>query len=164
LRSLVADRLGVGESELTSYVSLRGDLAADSLDFADLAVALEEEVGIRVPLALLERVHTYGDLALLAETLVEERARRAREGVALLRTRFSSGKTSAAATERVFWLDPYAIEILLDDAANAPAGAQLEVLVDPATPQSVLARVRSRLTTLTRRGIAVDVRRDRRAA
>jgi acyl carrier protein len=163
LRALVADRLGVAEADLAFHVSLTDDLAADSLDLADLAAAIEMDLGIPVPAAFLRRVHTYGDLADLAGALVRERVRRARDGRALLHTRLSS-PVAGAATERVFWLDPYAIEILLDDAEHALAGTRLDVLVDPATPPAVLARLRERLSSLERRGIAVRVHRDPRAA
>src|SRR5215470_17241818 len=77
LRTLVADRLGVEEAELAPHVSLRDDLAVDSLDLAELAAALESEIGIGIPLSLLERIATYGELLTLAEALVDERVRRA---------------------------------------------------------------------------------------
>jgi acyl carrier protein len=159
LRALVADRLGVAEAHLALHVSLRDDLALDSLDFADLAAAMEAELCIAVPPTLLRQVRTYGDLLELAQVLARERARRAREGVALVRTRLWSPGGTAAAIERVFWLDPYAIEILLEDALHAQPGASLEVVVDAATSATILARVRGRLTRLQRRGIAVQVRR-----
>ena len=165
LRTLVAERLGVRERELARDVSLASDLAADSLDFADLAAAMEADIGIAVPSPLLARVRTYGDLLDLADALVQERGRRAREGVALLRTRLTSVRNAAVAVlERVFWLEPYAVEILLEDAERAGEGTHLEVEVDAGTPSSVLSRVRARLARLERRGIAVDVRRGRRAA
>src|SRR5215475_9077220 len=65
LRALVADCLAVDAAHLEPAVSLRDDLAADSLDFADIAVALEHDIGIVVPPSLLARVRTYGDLVAL---------------------------------------------------------------------------------------------------
>jgi acyl carrier protein len=165
LRTLVADHLGVAESDLVAAVSLTDDLAVDSLDFADLAAAMEGELGIVVPTSLLRHVRTYADLRDLADELVREQARRAREGVALLRARLWTPALEAAAVlERVFALDPYALEILLDDASHAGSGTQLDVVVDPSTPPGIVARVRGRLARLERRGVAVRVRRDRRAA
>ena len=49
VRRVVADALGVGLGELVREVSLRDDLAADSLDLVELALALEAKFGIRVP-------------------------------------------------------------------------------------------------------------------
>ena len=94
----------------------------------------------------------------------EQLARRAREGVALLRTRLWIPTWSGPSTtiERVFWLDPSAIEIVIDDAQYGRVGTHLDVQVDPTTPASVIARVRARLAPLHRRGISVDVRRARR--
>jgi acyl carrier protein len=164
LRALVADRLGVAEVELAPHVSLQDDLAADSLDFADVAAAMEAELGIAVPPALLRQVRTFGDLSELTEAIARERRRRAREGAALLRARQWSPGGEPTVIERVFWLDPHAIEILLDDASRARRGTRLEVVVDAATPSTVVARVRSRLARLQCRGVAVDVRRARRVA
>jgi len=163
LLALVTDRLGVARAELARNVSLRDDLAADSLDFADLAAAMEADLGLAVPPALLERAQTIADLSEITDALVHERARRAREGVALLRARqWSPGARTTI--ERVFWSDPYAVEILLDDAVHARKGSRLEIVVDAETPSTILARVRSRLAPLRRRGIGVDVRRAPRAA
>ena len=76
-RRLVADHLGVGVEQLVAGVSLREDLAADSLDLVELAMALEAEFGIVVPERLLDRVRTYGDLVRATGFLI--RARRAAE-------------------------------------------------------------------------------------
>src|SRR5437867_5789511 len=46
LRGLVAETLGVSPEELSSEVSLADDLAADSLDIAELVVRLEGELGV----------------------------------------------------------------------------------------------------------------------
>jgi hypothetical protein len=66
--------------------------------------------------------------------------------------------------ERVFWLDPLAVEIVLEDARWSGEGTRLEIQIDPGTPPDIVARIRGRLAELHRRGIAVDVRRARRAA
>ena len=92
-------------------------------------------------------------------------ARRAREGVALLWSRVTRAAAGGAATiERVFWLDPQAVESVIEDARGTGTGARLEVQVDPTTPAEIVARVRGRFGELQRRGIAVEVRRGRRAA
>src|SRR5439155_24915220 len=62
VRRLVAEHLGVGAEELVSHVSLRDDLAADSLDLIELAAALEGEVAVVMPERHLDGVHTYSDL------------------------------------------------------------------------------------------------------
>ena len=62
VRRLVAEHLGVAEEELSPELSLVEDLAADSLDFAELAVAVEEELDLSIPDRVLDDVRTYGDL------------------------------------------------------------------------------------------------------
>src|SRR5262245_1294184 len=69
IRRVVADTLGVGGEDLAAEVSLVDDLAADSLDLVEIAVALEAELGIAVPERILECVRTYGDLVDATVTL-----------------------------------------------------------------------------------------------
>src|SRR5258705_10891150 len=76
-RRLVADHLGVGLEELVREVSLRDDLAADSLDLVELALALEAKFGISVSDRVLDLVRSYGDLVETTVDLI--RAHRAAE-------------------------------------------------------------------------------------
>ena len=73
VRRLVAEHLGVGVDELSSDLSLRDDLAADSLDLAELAVALEDKFAIVVPERVLEEVRTYSDLVRVTVLLIRSR-------------------------------------------------------------------------------------------
>ena len=164
LRPLIAHHLGVHEHDLRREVSLRDDLAADSLDVVELVTVIESALGIGIPTARLERIRTYGDLVTLVDARLRERARQDVEGVALLRTRLSStGSHTGPALERIFWLDPYAVETVLDDVRHVAAGASLDVVVDSATPTSVLERIHQRLARFARRGVVVNVRRGLRA-
>ncbi|MCW3097443.1 MAG: acyl carrier protein [Chthonomonadaceae bacterium] len=43
VRSIVAQRLDIREEQVTPAVSLKDDLAADSLDLVEITMALEEE-------------------------------------------------------------------------------------------------------------------------
>lgn len=62
LRRLVADHLGIDGKALGTLVSLRDDLAADSLDLVELAILIEREFGFAVPDRVLQRVRSFGDL------------------------------------------------------------------------------------------------------
>src|SRR5262245_23961784 len=62
IRRVVAERVGVGQEELAPEVSLADDLAVDSLDMVELALALEDEFGITVPEQVLGEVRTYQHL------------------------------------------------------------------------------------------------------
>ncbi|MBT3348198.1 MAG: acyl carrier protein [Thiotrichales bacterium] len=46
---IVAEQLGVEESEVTNESSFVDDLGADSLDTVELVMALEEEFGCEIP-------------------------------------------------------------------------------------------------------------------
>src|SRR5438046_10152963 len=73
VRCLVADTLGVGIDELAPDVSLTDELAADSLDLAELAARLEAELGLVVPERVLAPLRTYGDLVPAAIAAAPER-------------------------------------------------------------------------------------------
>src|SRR4030095_10899173 len=76
VRRLVAEHLGVAEEELSPELSLVDDLAADSLDFAELALAVEEELDLAVPEDVLDGVRTYGELVEAAIALARARPQR----------------------------------------------------------------------------------------
>src|SRR5207244_1040518 len=73
VRCLVADALGVGIDELAPEVSLTDELAADSLDLAELAARLEAELGLVVPERVVAHLRTYGDLVRPAVAAAPER-------------------------------------------------------------------------------------------
>src|SRR2546425_12770986 len=116
VRRVVADNLGVDVDDRAPDVSLTDDLAADSLDLLELALALERELAISLPERLLERVRTYGDL--VQATLVLARARRvsesrAQEPLPFFRARITSTECpDSVALERTGWLTPYTVQEL----------------------------------------------------
>lgn len=59
---LVVHHLGVGPETLVGDVTLRDDLAADSLDLLELVLAIEGEFAITVGDSVVDEVRTYGDL------------------------------------------------------------------------------------------------------
>ncbi len=71
VRRLVSQHLGVGLEQLVCDVSLRDDLAADSLDLAELALALEGTFAIVVPDRILDKVRTYRDLVEATGLLID---------------------------------------------------------------------------------------------
>jgi acyl carrier protein len=81
VRGVVADCLGVGTAELSPSVSLTEDLAADSLDFAEMALALEAEFGIAVPDGALEDVRTFEQLVATVDAQSGDRRRASRVGI-----------------------------------------------------------------------------------
>ncbi|HLK10697.1 MAG TPA: acyl carrier protein [Candidatus Binatia bacterium] len=162
IRRVVAEQLGLSAQELTLDVSLTDDLAADSLDLAELAISLEDEFDVGLAESALDHVRTYGDLV---QTVLD--AVRARHIDAspwepmLVRARVvPPGVTGDAALLHAGPLTPYLIESIAEDARRAGEGAALEVTVPPATTDADLGRLTRQLGPLADRGVHVSVRRD----
>ena len=62
IKKMVAENLGVEESQITEKSSFKDDLGADSLDLFELTMALEDEYGIEIPSEDLEKIVTVGDV------------------------------------------------------------------------------------------------------
>ena len=62
IKKMVAENLGVEESQITESASFKDDLGADSLDLFELTMALEDEYGIEIPSEDLEKIVTVGDV------------------------------------------------------------------------------------------------------
>ena len=61
VKKIVAEQLGVNESEVKNESSFVNDLGADSLDTVELVMALEEEFGVEIPDEDAEKITTVGD-------------------------------------------------------------------------------------------------------
>jgi acyl carrier protein len=166
VRRLVAQHLGVGLEDLGTDVSLRDDLAADSLDLVEVAMALEAEFAIVVPELLLDQVRTYGDLVRATAVLVRMRSGAEARGAKTpprIWVRIVPLATGSCGTfERTGWLTPYTAETIAEDALRAGRGARLEVTIAASTASGV-AQVRQQFAGLGARGIEVIVREDRPA-
>ena len=61
LTEIIAQQLDVDEDKVTPDASFMQDLGADSLDFVELAMALEEEFDIEIPDSDVEKIQTVQD-------------------------------------------------------------------------------------------------------
>ncbi len=59
--SIIVDKLGVEESEVTTEASFTNDLGADSLDTVELIMEFEKEFNIAIPDEQAENIGTVGD-------------------------------------------------------------------------------------------------------
>jgi acyl carrier protein len=59
--SIIVDKLGVDESEVTNEASFTNDLGADSLDTVELIMEFEKEFNIAIPDDQSENIQTVGD-------------------------------------------------------------------------------------------------------
>lgn len=69
--SIIVDKLGVEETEVTAEASFTNDLGADSLDTVELIMEFEKEFNIAIPDDQAEKIATVGD----AITYIEQNAK-----------------------------------------------------------------------------------------
>ena len=67
---IVANTLGLTESEIKDNESIGEDLGADSLDQIEIVIALEEEFEIEISDADADQADTVGKLIALVERMV----------------------------------------------------------------------------------------------
>ena len=73
VKSIIVEKFGVGESEVTSEASFTNDLGADSLDTVELIMEIEDEFGISIPDDLAEKISTVGDAIKFVEEEVAKK-------------------------------------------------------------------------------------------
>lgn len=61
VRSIIVDKLGVEETEVTIEASFTQDLGADSLDTVELIMEFEKEFNIAIPDEQAEKIQTVGE-------------------------------------------------------------------------------------------------------
>ena len=68
VKSIIVEKLGVEESEVTTEASFTNDLGADSLDTVELIMEFEKEFNISIPDEQAETITTVGQaIAYLEE-------------------------------------------------------------------------------------------------
>lgn len=163
VRRLVADQLGVEEADLGRDTSLVEDLAADSLDLCELAIALEEDLHLPLPDTVVTSVRTYGDLVdeviRVVHAHVDRETRRSVPPPAVC-ARIVRPGSAGRVLEHSGPLTPYAAETIADDAIRLGTGTRLEITVSAAIDDGSLVRVRDAFAALPSRGILVHVQRD----
>jgi len=165
LRGIVADLLGVGPEQLAPHVSLTDDLAADSLDLVEIALAIETELRIEIPQRAIEKVRTYGDLVQAALAHAEPAEVAAAEPsapvpVVSARVVRAGGDPALPLVERSGKLTPYVVQDITDDALWAGHGSSLEVTVQATATEASVDLVMDHFAWLGERGVKVSVRRD----
>ena len=61
VKSIIVDKLGVEEKEVTPTASFTNDLGADSLDTVELIMEFEKEFNIAIPDDQAEKIGTVGE-------------------------------------------------------------------------------------------------------
>lgn len=66
--SIIVDKLGVEESEVTNEASFTNDLGADSLDTVELIMEFEKEFNLSIPDEEAEKIESVGDAVTYIES------------------------------------------------------------------------------------------------
>ena len=61
VKSIIVDKLGVDENEVTPEASFTNDLGADTLDTVELIMEFEKEFNLSIPDDEAEKIGTVGD-------------------------------------------------------------------------------------------------------
>jgi acyl carrier protein len=61
IKTIIVDKLGVEESEITPEANFVNDLGADSLDTVELIMEFEKDFGITIPDDHAEKITTVGE-------------------------------------------------------------------------------------------------------
>ena len=67
LREIICDQLQVNEDEVTMEANIRDDFDADSLDFVDIVMSIEDEFSVEVPDEAIDDIKVVGDLVKFIE-------------------------------------------------------------------------------------------------
>ena len=61
VKSIIVDKLGVSEDQVTPEATFAQDLGADSLDTVELILELEHEFEVKIPESQSDTIQTVGD-------------------------------------------------------------------------------------------------------
>lgn len=61
VKTIIVDKLGVDENQVTEAAAFTTDLGADSLDTVELIMEFEKEFGVTIPDEDAEKIATVGD-------------------------------------------------------------------------------------------------------
>ncbi len=69
VKTIIVDKLGVDEKEVTPEASFTNDLGADSLDTVELIMEFEKEFNIAIPDDQAEKISTVGEAIAYIENI-----------------------------------------------------------------------------------------------
>ena len=67
VKAIIADKLGVEESQVTNEANFQTDLGADSLDTVEMIMEFEKEFGIEIPDEDTQKSGTVGEAIAYVE-------------------------------------------------------------------------------------------------
>ena len=72
VNTILIDKLGIPESEITPDASFVKDLGIDSLDYAELVMEFEQSFDIKIPDDDAEKMQTIGQAVLYIQSKMEK--------------------------------------------------------------------------------------------
>jgi len=163
VRRVVTEHLGVDGHEIRLDTSLADDLAADSLDLLEVALALEQDLGIELTEMEIDRIRTYRDLVRVVLDRYAERPTTLPPNAQppVVRTRVvPAAPVRTRGLERAVLLTPYMVQAVTEDVLRAGPGAALDVTIDGVRSATLLGEVSAAFGQLRRRGVRVAVHDD----
>lgn len=70
VKSIIVEKLGVDEAQVTMEASFSADLNADSLDTVELIMEFEKEFNITIPDEETQKISTVGDAVAYVEKAI----------------------------------------------------------------------------------------------
>lgn len=70
VKAIIADKLGVEESQITNEANFQTDLGADSLDTVEMIMEFEKEFNVEIPDEDTQKIATVGDAIAYIEKKV----------------------------------------------------------------------------------------------
>lgn len=67
IKAILAEQFDADEDDITVDTTLTDDLGADSLDLADVLMAIEDEFDVEIPDEEIENIKTVGDIVSYIE-------------------------------------------------------------------------------------------------
>ncbi|MBR5306066.1 MAG: acyl carrier protein [Oscillospiraceae bacterium] len=67
LREIISEQLEISEELITMESNIRDDFDADSLDFVDIVMSIEDEFNVEVPDEAIDDIKVVGDLVRFIE-------------------------------------------------------------------------------------------------
>lgn len=72
IKTIIAEHLGIDEADITLDSTMNDDLGADSIDAAEIIMAIEDEFSIEIPEEVMEEFTSLRDIVDYVESQTEE--------------------------------------------------------------------------------------------
>ena len=145
---------------LDPAVSLRDDFGSDGKTIAEIVLAVETRLGVRLHERVLDEVRSYGELvAASIEAIRVRRAQLKRDAAESPAGRVEVMGPKGLVVERTGTLTPYVLETVCDDVRRTGGGASVLVTLSEPASDDQLQTLRDRLASLERRGVTIRITR-----